>query len=65
MRAGPLTDPDVQITAGNCFCARRTGNGQNADVRRGVRGYAAKDAISGVRDLLWAMLNTREFAVNH
>jgi hypothetical protein len=26
---------------------------------------AAKDPISGVRDLLWAMLNTREFLVNH
>lgn len=26
---------------------------------------AAKDTITGVRDLLWAMLNTREFMVNH
>jgi hypothetical protein len=26
---------------------------------------AAKDPIDGVRDLLWAMLSTREFAVNH
>jgi len=26
---------------------------------------AAKDPISGVRDLLWAMLNTKEFMVNH
>ena len=26
---------------------------------------AAKDPINGVRDLLWAMLNTREFTVNH
>ena len=26
---------------------------------------AAKDPIGGVRDLLWALLNTREFAVNH
>jgi hypothetical protein len=26
---------------------------------------AAKDPIDGVRDLLWAMLGTREFAVNH
>ncbi|MBI3875830.1 MAG: DUF1553 domain-containing protein, partial [Verrucomicrobia bacterium] len=26
---------------------------------------AARDPIDGVRDLLWAMLNTREFMVNH
>jgi hypothetical protein len=26
---------------------------------------AASDPINGVRDLLWAMLNTREFMVNH
>jgi len=26
---------------------------------------AAKDPVDGVRDLLWAMLNTREFMVNH
>ena len=26
---------------------------------------AAKDPVNGVRDLLWAMLNTREFIVNH
>jgi hypothetical protein len=26
---------------------------------------SAKDPISGLRDLLWAMLNTREFSVNH
>lgn len=26
---------------------------------------AAKDPIDGLRDLLWAMLNTREFSVNH
>ena len=26
---------------------------------------AAKDTITGLRDLLWAMLNTREFMVNH
>lgn len=26
---------------------------------------AAKDPINAVRDLLWAMLNTREFTVNH
>jgi hypothetical protein len=26
---------------------------------------AAKDAFIGLRDLLWAMLNTREFIVNH
>jgi hypothetical protein len=26
---------------------------------------AAKDPIDGVRDLLWAMLSTREFTVNH
>ena len=26
---------------------------------------AAKDPINGVRDLLWAMLSTREFTVNH
>jgi hypothetical protein len=26
---------------------------------------AAKDPIDGVRDLLWALLNTREFTVNH
>ena len=25
----------------------------------------AGDPISGVRDLLWVMLNTREFTVNH
>lgn len=26
---------------------------------------AAKDPVDGVRDVLWAMLNTREFIVNH
>jgi hypothetical protein len=26
---------------------------------------AAGDPVDGVRDLLWAMLNTREFMVNH
>jgi hypothetical protein len=26
---------------------------------------AAKDPVDGVRDLLWAMVNTREFMVNH
>jgi len=26
---------------------------------------AARDPVDGVRDLLWAMLNTREFMVNH
>ncbi len=26
---------------------------------------AAKAPLEGVRDLLWAMLNTREFMVNH
>ena len=26
---------------------------------------AAKGQIDGVRDLLWTMLNTREFMVNH
>lgn len=26
---------------------------------------AAKDPVDGIRDLLWAMLNTREFMVNH
>jgi hypothetical protein len=26
---------------------------------------AAKDPIDGVRDVLWALLNTREFLVNH
>ncbi len=26
---------------------------------------AAKTPVDGVRDLLWAMLNTREFMVNH
>jgi hypothetical protein len=26
---------------------------------------AAKDPITGVRDLLWVMINTREFTVNH
>jgi hypothetical protein len=26
---------------------------------------AAKDPIDGLRDLLWALLNTREFSVNH
>lgn len=26
---------------------------------------AAKDSIDGLRDLLWALLNTREFSVNH
>ena len=25
----------------------------------------ARDPVDGVRDLLWAMLNTREFMVNH
>ena len=26
---------------------------------------SAKDPADGVRDLLWAMINTREFKVNH
>ena len=26
---------------------------------------AAKTPVDGIRDLLWAMLNTREFMVNH
>lgn len=26
---------------------------------------AAKNPVDGVRELLWAMLNTREFMVNH
>jgi hypothetical protein len=26
---------------------------------------AAKDPVDGVRDVLWAMLNAREFLVNH
>jgi hypothetical protein len=26
---------------------------------------AAKDQVDGVRDVLWALLNTREFLVNH
>ena len=36
---------------GNCFRARRTGNGQNADWRQGVRGYdRASDPASELRD---------------
>jgi hypothetical protein len=30
---------DFTALLGNCFRARRTGNGQNGDGRRGVRGY--------------------------
>jgi hypothetical protein len=26
---------------------------------------ATKDPIDGIRDLLWTMINTREFSVNH
>ncbi|MEQ1853542.1 MAG: cyclic nucleotide-binding domain-containing protein [Chthoniobacteraceae bacterium] len=32
---------------GNCFCARRTGNGQNGDRRRGVRGYVSPGMVFG------------------
>jgi len=32
----------VQVTAGNCFRARRTGNAQDADGRLEVRGYDAR-----------------------
>ena len=28
----------TNLIAGNCFCARRIGNGQDGDGRRGVRG---------------------------
>ncbi len=34
-----------------------------ADARKDIG--AARDSVDGVRDLLWAMLNTREFMVNH
>jgi hypothetical protein len=39
----------------------------SADELRTARADIAKagDAIDGVRDLLWTMLNTREFTVNH
>jgi len=39
--------PEV-ITARICFRARRIGNGQNADWRQGVRGYASWQAPSFV-----------------
>ena len=32
------------LLQGNCFRARRTGNGQNGDGRRGVRGYVPSRA---------------------
>ena len=47
------------LLLGNCFRARRTGNGQNVDGRRGVRGYIKlADKICNLRDI------TRESPVN-
>jgi hypothetical protein len=39
----------------------------NSEEMRDARADIAKagDPIDGVRDLLWVMLNTREFTVNH
>jgi len=37
---GDAIVPEGFLLLGNCFRARRTGNGQNVDGRRGVRGSA-------------------------
>ena len=53
-----LKAPEL-LLQGICFRARRTGDGQNVDGRRGVRGYIKlADKICNLRDI------TRESPVN-
>ena len=54
--AAPLCGPSRCLlmtgryaTAGICFRARRTGNGQNGDGRRGVRGYGEWFQVIGLQ----------------
>jgi hypothetical protein len=66
----PITPPapafNVDKVIGEVFL-RTVSRPPNADEMQRARAdlAAARNPVDGVRDLLWAMLNTREFVVNH
>jgi hypothetical protein len=60
------TPLDVEAAATEVFLrtvSRPPSAGELANAKEDIA--AAKTPVDGVRDLLWAMLNTREFMVNH
>jgi hypothetical protein len=63
-KAGAQFDTDHVITQAFLRTVSRTPTDQEmANAQHDIA--AAKTSVDGVRDLLWALINTREFKVNH